>query len=38
VVTVRRFVAVGDCASITNPTIVEGQIHGGLAMALAPAL
>ncbi len=37
-VTVRRFVAVDDCGNIINPMIVEGQIHGGLAMGLAPAL
>ena len=37
-VTVRRFVAVDDCGNIINPMIVEGQIHGGLTMGLAPAL
>ena len=35
---VRRFVAVDDCGHIINPLIVEGQIHGGLTMGLAPAL
>jgi carbon-monoxide dehydrogenase large subunit len=35
---IRRFVAVDDCGNIINPMIVEGQIHGGLAMGLAPAL
>src|SRR3989442_6357327 len=35
---VRRFVAVDDCGNIINPMIVDGQIHGGLAMGLAPAL
>jgi carbon-monoxide dehydrogenase large subunit len=35
---VRRFVAVDDCGHIINPMIVEGQIHGGLTMGLAPAL
>ena len=35
---VRRFVAVDDCGNIINPTIVDGQIHGGLSMGLAPAL
>jgi carbon-monoxide dehydrogenase large subunit len=35
---VRRFVAVDDCGNIINPMIVEGQIHGGLTMGLAPAL
>src|SRR5438309_242323 len=37
-VKVRRFVAVDDCGNIINPMIVDGQIHGGLAMGLAPAL
>ncbi|MEE8147542.1 MAG: molybdopterin cofactor-binding domain-containing protein, partial [Longimicrobiales bacterium] len=37
-VDVRRFVAVDDCGNIINPLIVEGQIHGGLTMGLAPAL
>ncbi len=35
---VRRFVAVDDCGHIINPMVVEGQIHGGLTMGLAPAL
>jgi carbon-monoxide dehydrogenase large subunit len=35
---VRRFVAVDDCGNRINPMIVEGQIHGGLTMGLAPAL
>ncbi len=34
----RRFVAVDDCGVRINPMIVEGQIHGGLTMGLAPAL
>ena len=38
VVTVRRFMAVDDCGNIINPMIVEGQVHGGLTMGLAPAL
>src|SRR5437870_9831778 len=37
-VKVRRFVAIDDCGTIINPMIVEGQIHGGLTMGLAPAL
>jgi len=37
-VKVRRFYAVDDCGTIINPMIVEGQIHGGLTMGLAPAL
>jgi carbon-monoxide dehydrogenase large subunit len=35
---IRRFVAVDDCGNIINPMIVEGQIHGGLTQALAPAM
>ena len=37
-VNIRRFVAVDDCGNIINPMIVEGQVHGGLTMGLAPAL
>ena len=37
-VTLRRFMAVDDCGNIINPMIVEGQVHGGLSMGLAPAL
>jgi len=37
-VKVRRMVAVDDCGVRINPMIVEGQIHGGLTMGLAPAL
>jgi carbon-monoxide dehydrogenase large subunit len=37
-VKVRRFVAIDDCGTIINPMVVEGQIHGGLTMGLAPAL
>src|SRR5437016_2333237 len=37
-VSIRRFVAVDDCGNRINPMIVEGQIHGGLTMGLAPAL
>ena len=37
-VKVRRFVAIDDCGNIINPMIVEGQVHGGLTMGLAPAL
>jgi carbon-monoxide dehydrogenase large subunit len=37
-VKVRRFIAVDDCGVRINPMIVEGQIHGGLAMGFAPAM
>jgi carbon-monoxide dehydrogenase large subunit len=35
---VRRFVAIDDCGNVINPMIVDGQVHGGLTMGLAPAL
>jgi aerobic carbon-monoxide dehydrogenase large subunit len=38
VVKIRRFVAVDDCGNIINPMIVDGQIHGGLTMGMAPVL
>jgi carbon-monoxide dehydrogenase large subunit len=37
-VKIRRFVAVDDCGNIINPMIVDGQIHGGLTMGMAPAM
>jgi aerobic carbon-monoxide dehydrogenase large subunit len=37
-VTVRRFIAVDDCGVKINPTIVEGQIQGGLAEGVGIAL
>ncbi|HEY7596914.1 MAG TPA: aerobic carbon-monoxide dehydrogenase large subunit [Actinophytocola sp.] len=37
-VLVRRFVAVDDCGVRINPTIVEGQVHGGLADGVGMAL
>ncbi len=37
-VQVRRFVAVDDCGVRINPTIVEGQVHGGLADGIGMAL
>ena len=36
--TIRRFVAVDDCGRIVNPTIVDGQLHGGIAQGIAQAL
>jgi carbon-monoxide dehydrogenase large subunit len=37
-VKIRRFMAIDDCGNIINPMIVDGQIHGGLTMGMAPAL
>ncbi len=38
VVSVEEYVVVHDCGTIVNPTIVEGQIHGGVAQGLGAAL
>jgi carbon-monoxide dehydrogenase large subunit len=37
-VTLRRFAAVDDCGTVINPTVVEGQQHGGIAQGIAQAL
>jgi carbon-monoxide dehydrogenase large subunit len=37
-VKIRRFLAIDDCGTVINPMIVEGQIHGGLTMGMAPTL
>jgi carbon-monoxide dehydrogenase large subunit len=37
-VDVVRYIAVDDVGTVINPTIVEGQIHGGLAQGVAQAL
>ncbi len=37
-VKIRRFLAIDDCGTVINPMIVEGQIHGGLTMGMAPVL
>jgi len=36
--TLRRYLAVDDCGNIINPMIVDGQIHGGIAQAIAQSL
>lgn len=33
-----RLVAVEDCGRVINPTIVEGQVHGGIAQGVGSAL
>ena len=38
VVQIRRFLAIDDCGTVINPMIVEGQVHGGLTMGMAPSL
>ena len=35
---IRRYVAVDDVGTQINPTIVEGQVHGGIAQGLGQAL
>src|SRR5947199_8500240 len=37
-VQLEKYVAVDDCGNIINPMIVDGQIHGGVAQAIAQAL
>jgi carbon-monoxide dehydrogenase large subunit len=37
-VRVLRYVAVHDCGRPINPTVVEGQIHGGVAQGIGAAL
>lgn len=37
VVSIEDYVVVQDCGTMVNPTIVEGQIHGGVAQGLGAA-
>jgi carbon-monoxide dehydrogenase large subunit len=37
-VRLERYVVVEDCGRIVNPTIVEGQVHGGVAQGVGGAL
>ncbi len=37
-VAIVNYVAVGDCGNLLDATIVEGQIHGGVAQGLGQAL
>jgi carbon-monoxide dehydrogenase large subunit len=37
-VEVEDYVVVNDCGTMVNPTIIEGQIHGGVAQGLGAAL
>ena len=37
-VSFERYVAVDDCGERVNPTIVEGQLHGGIAQGISQAL
>jgi hypothetical protein len=37
-VQVVRYVAVDDCGPAINPTIIDGQVHGGIAQAIGQVL
>lgn len=37
-VSIQSYLAVGDCGNVLDETIVEGQIHGGVAQGLGQAL
>jgi carbon-monoxide dehydrogenase large subunit len=37
-VELARYVAVDDVGNVVNPTIVDGQVHGGIAQGVAQAL
>ncbi len=37
-VSIERYVAVDDCGKVINPTIVDGQIAGGVAQSIGQAL
>ncbi|WP_193611974.1 aerobic carbon-monoxide dehydrogenase large subunit [Nocardioides lijunqiniae] len=37
-ITVLKYAVVHDCGKLINPTIVEGQIHGGVAQGVGGAL
>ena len=32
---IKRYVTVEDCGTVLNPLIVDGQIHGGVALGIA---
>jgi carbon-monoxide dehydrogenase large subunit len=33
-VNIKRYVAVEDCGTMLNPLVVEGQVHGGIALGI----
>jgi carbon-monoxide dehydrogenase large subunit len=37
-VEIRDYFGVDDCGTVINPTIVDGQLHGGIAQGIAEAL
>ena len=38
VVRVVRYVAAGDCGTVVNPIVVEGQVHGGVVQGIGQAV
>ena len=36
--TLRSYYAVDDCGTIINPTVLEGQVHGGVAQGIGQAM
>jgi aerobic carbon-monoxide dehydrogenase large subunit len=37
-ISILRYVVVEDCGTVVNPTIVEGQVHGGVAQGVGGAV
>jgi aerobic carbon-monoxide dehydrogenase large subunit len=37
-ITLLRYIAIDDCGNVINPLLVDGQLHGGIAQGLGPAL
>lgn len=37
-VDILRYVVIEDCGTAVNPTIVEGQLHGGIAQGIGQTL
>jgi carbon-monoxide dehydrogenase large subunit len=37
-VTIAKYAVVEDCGTMINPLVVDGQVHGGVAQGIGPAL